>query len=71
MEDDKDMRLTNTERKNMERAFSTVVGEINDVLDNEIMTAEQILGELLMAMSTKELNENWDFIKQNWEIEID
>lgn len=67
MGDDKDMRLTNRERTNM-NVRSDVLGEINDVLDNEIMTAEQILGELLGAMTTNELNENWDYIKRNWEI---
>ena len=47
---------------------TTVLGEINDVLDNEIMTAEQLLGELLLSMEANELNENWDHIKRNWEI---
>ena len=65
MGDDKDMRLTNRERTNM-NVRSDVLGEINDVLDNEIMTAEQLLGELLGAMTTDELNENWDYIKKNW-----
>ena len=45
-----------------------VLGEINDVLDNEIMTPEQLLGELLLSMETPELRENWEFIKRNWEI---
>ena len=63
MEDDKDMRLTNRERTNMEER-ATVLGEINDILDNGFMTAEQILGELLLAMSTQELNENWDHVKR-------
>ncbi len=46
-----------------------VLGEINYVLDNEIMSAEQLLGELLGAMTDVELKENWDYIKSNWEIE--
>ena len=51
---------------NNTREFS----EINIVLDNEIMTAEQILQEMMLSMTTQELKENWDYIKQNWEIEI-
>lgn len=47
---------------------TAVLSEINDVLDNHIMTAEQILGELLGAMEVSELNENWDHIKRSWEI---
>jgi len=47
---------------------TAVLSEINDVLDNEIMTAEQLLGELLLSMEANELNENWDHIKRNWEI---
>lgn len=42
--------------------------EINDVLDNEIMTAEQILQEMMMSMTTQELKENWEHIKQQWDI---
>ena len=51
---------------NNTREFS----EINIVLDNEIMTAEQILQEMMLSMTTQELKENWDYIKRNWEIEI-
>lgn len=61
------MRLTNRERINM-NVRTAVLSEINDVLDNHIMTAEQILGELLGAMEVSELNENWDHIKRSWEI---
>ena len=49
---------------NNTREFS----EINVVLDNEIMTAEQILQEMMLSMTTQELKENWDHIKQNWDI---
>ena len=51
---------------NNTREFS----EINIVLDNEIMTAEQILQEMMLSMTTQGLKENWDYIKRNWEIEI-
>ena len=46
-----------------------ILGEINNVLDNEIMSAEQLLDELLGAMTIDELKENWEYIKRNWEIE--
>ena len=46
-----------------------ILGEINHVLDNELMTAEQLLDELLGAMTIDELKENWDYIKQNWDLE--
>ena len=46
-----------------------ILGEINIVLDNEVMTAEQLLDELLGAMTIDELKENWDYIKQNWDLE--
>ena len=45
--------------------------EIKSTLDNEIMTHEQLLLSLLWAMDTKELQENWDFIKQTWELKFD
>ena len=48
---------------------ASVMGEINHVLDNEIMSAEQLLDEMLGAMTIDELKENWDYIKRNWEIE--
>ena len=46
-----------------------ILGEINIVLDNELMTAEQLLDEILGAMTNVELKENWDYIKQNWDLE--
>ena len=52
---------------NNTREFS----EINIVLDNEIMTAEQILQEMILSMTTQELKENWEHIKQNWELNYD
>ena len=51
---------------NNTREFS----EINVVLDNEIMTAEQILQEMMLSMTTQELKENWEHIKQNWDLEL-
>ena len=51
-------------------SFSTGASEINVVLDNEIMTAEQILQEMMLSMTTQELKENWEHIKQNWELEL-
>ena len=51
-------------------SFSTAASEINVVLDNEIMTAEQILQEMILSMTTQELKENWEHIKQNWELEL-
>ena len=46
-----------------------VLGEINNVLDNELMSKEQLLDEMLGAMTADELKENWEYIKRNWEIE--
>ena len=46
-----------------------VLAEINYVLDNELMSKEQLLDELLGAMTIDELLENWEFIKGNWEIQ--
>jgi hypothetical protein len=60
------LMVTEPEARTMNREH--VLGEINEVLDNEIMTAEQLLGELLLSMETPELRENWEFIKRNWEI---
>tara|TARA_Y100000004_G_scaffold91862_1_gene102895 strand:+ start:1042 stop:1233 length:192 start_codon:yes stop_codon:yes gene_type:complete len=44
-----------------------VLGEISNALDNKLMTAEQLLDELLGAMTADELKENWKYIKRNWE----
>ena len=60
------LMVTEPEARTMNREH--VLGEINEVLDNEIMTPEQLLGELLLSMETPELRENWEFIKRNWEI---
>ena len=60
------LMVTEPEARTMNR--EPVLGEINEVLANEIMTAEQLLGELLLSMETPELRENWEFIKRNWEI---
>ena len=49
---------------------ASVLAQINVVLDNELMSSEQLLGELLGAITDVELKENWDYIKQNWEIKI-
>jgi len=38
-------------------------GEIKDVLDNDIMTHEQLLEAFLSAMETPEIRENWQYIK--------
>ena len=54
------------ERENALR--DNALSEINAVLDNKIMTAEQLVQELMMSMSTVELNENWDYIKRMWDI---
>ncbi len=58
-----------TRRFEMEYTKAGVLAEINIVLDNEIMTAEQLLDELMGAMTNVELKENWDYIKQNWDLE--
>ena len=52
----------------MEYTKAGVLAEINIVLDNEIMTAEQLLDELMGAMTNVELKENWEWVKQNWDI---
>ena len=61
--------LDSLRRFEMEYTKAGVLAEINDVLDNEIMSSEQLLGELLGAMTDVELKENWDYIKRMWEIE--
>ena len=53
----------------MEYTKAGVLAEINDVLDNEIMSSEQLGGELRGARTDVELKENWDYIKRMWEIE--
>ena len=53
----------------MEFTKAGVLGEIYNVLDNEIMSAEMLLDEMLGAMTADELKENWEYIKRNWEIE--
>ena len=63
------VRLTNRERTNMDFGRDNALSEINDVLDNEIMTAEQLLGELMLSMGTQELKENWDHIKRMWDLD--
>ncbi len=52
----------------MDFGRDNALDEINAVLDNEIMTAEQLLQEMMLSMTTQELKENWDHIKQNWDI---
>jgi hypothetical protein len=46
-----------------------LLGEINDILDMEMISPEQLLGELLMSMETPEIRENWEFIKRNHEFD--
>jgi hypothetical protein len=60
---------TKGEHSSMTKAYTKagVLGEINNALDNKLMTAEQLLDELLGAMTADELKENWKYIKRNWE----
>lgn len=46
-----------------------ILCEIYNVLDNALMSKDQLLYELMGAMTTDELKENWEYIKRNWEIE--
>ena len=45
-----------------------VLGEVNDALDNGLISPEQLLNELLLGMTNVELKENWEWVKQNWDI---
>ena len=48
---------------------SDFLGEINDVLDNELMSESELLWALLGAMETPEIRENWEYIKRCHELE--
>ena len=48
---------------------SEFLGEINDVLDNELMTESELLWALLGSMETPEIRENWEYIKRCHELE--
>jgi hypothetical protein len=43
--------------------------EIQDILDNQIMSHEQLLDAFLAAMETPEIRENWQFIKKCHELD--
>jgi hypothetical protein len=45
------------------------LGEINDVLDNELMSESELLWALLGAMETPEIRENWEYIKRCHELD--
>lgn len=41
-----------------------IENEIFEMLDNGVMGAHQLLIDLISAMSTQELSENWEHIKR-------
>ena len=53
----------------MEFTKASVLDEVNDALDNGLISEAQLLNELLLGMTNVELKENWDYIKQNWDLE--
>ena len=54
----------------MEFTKAGVLAEVNQALDNGLISPEQLLNELLLGMTNVELKENWEWVKRNWEIEI-
>ncbi len=54
---------------NMEFTKAGVLAEVNQALDNGLITEEQLLNELLLGMTNVELKDNWEWIKRNWDIE--
>ena len=47
-----------------------LLGEIDEVLDDNIMSHKELLYGLLRSMETAEIRENWNYIKRMHEIEI-
>ena len=52
----------------MEFTKAGVLAEVNQALDNGLISPEQLLNELLLGMTNVELKENWEWVKQNWDI---
>ena len=52
----------------MEFTKASVLDEVNDALDNGLISEAQLLNELLLGMTNVELKENWEWVKQNWDI---
>ena len=52
----------------MEFTKAGVLAEVNQALDNGLISPEQLLNELLLGMPNVELKENWEWVKQNWDI---
>ena len=48
---------------------SEFLSEINDVLDNQLMTESELLWALLGSMETPEIRENWEYIKRCHDLE--
>lgn len=44
--------------------------QIDHVVESGQATRRLLLEELLTAMTTPELKENWDYIKQMWEFDV-
>jgi len=51
----------------MDRA--DISDEIDEVLENGLMSKGQLLDELLAAMETPEIRENWEYIKRCHELD--
>ncbi len=54
---------------NMEFTKAGVLAEVNQALDNGLITEEQLLNELLLGMTNVELKDNWEWVKRNWDID--
>ena len=52
----------------MEFTKAGVLAEVNQALDNGLISPEQLLNELLLGMTNVELKENWEWVKRNWDI---
>ncbi len=53
----------------MEFTKAGVLAEVNQALDNGLITEEQLLNELLLGMTNVELKDNWEWVKRNWDID--
>tara|TARA_R100000406_G_scaffold3868_3_gene2851 strand:- start:134 stop:343 length:210 start_codon:yes stop_codon:yes gene_type:complete len=62
--------MTNKEFIEMYTTRASVLAEINHVLEDNVMTKDELLDELLLVMTMDELKENWEYIKRVWEIGV-
>jgi len=49
---------------------SQIYDEIDEVLNSGVMTAQQMLDEVICGMSVDDLSDHWDDLKRNWELDL-